>query len=290
MTTGVDHTHDAEHSTAAAPASRRVLVAAAPTPPWQDVVRTLQSAGTRCTWVRDTDTPESIAADLSHGHTVLLVDLTPDPIRGMTLLTTCRRQARPMPVVVVAANPSIELARRIRLSGAFYLALDPADPDEMCAVVNDAFECLSRNRAGSSQYRVKPRVLVVDDDLDFVTSITTLLEAEGYAVSQARSGRDALEKIRSEPPDLVVLDIIMEYDSSGYEVTEALKLGRAFEPYHRIPILMVSSIEIDPATRFRMASEVELITPDGYLTKPLDIPKFLRAVRELLGDTALVAT
>ena len=42
--------------------------------------------------------------------------------------------------------------------------------------------------------------------------------------------------------------------------------------------------------RFKMAGEVELITPDRYLTKPLDIPKFLVAVRELLRDTALAAT
>jgi CheY-like chemotaxis protein len=284
MTTGMDKPYDARNS-----AVGRVLVAARPTPPWQDVVRALQAGRTDCTWVPGTATPDSVAAELSRGHAVLLVDLAPDPIRGMTLLTTCRRQARAAPVVVVAANPSIELARRIRLSGAFYLALDPVTAEEMCAVVNDAFECLARNRVRPSHYWARPRILVVDDDLDFVTSMTRLLEAEGYVVAQARSGREALEKIRSEPPDLIVLDIIMEYDSSGYEVTEALKAGGAFEPY-RIPILMVSSIEIDPATRFRMASEVELITPDGYLTKPLDIPKFLGAVRELLGDTALATT
>jgi hypothetical protein len=46
----------------------------------------------------------------------------------------------------------------------------------------------------------------------------------------------------------------------------------------------VSSIPVDPATRFSRAAEVDLITPDAYMTKPLAIPEFLRAVRKLLGE------
>jgi hypothetical protein len=50
-----------------------------------------------------------------------------------------------------------------------------------------------------------------------------------------------------------------------------------------MPILMVSSIQQDPLSRFPKAmGEVEMITPDYYLTKPVDIPKFLEMVKELL--------
>jgi two-component system alkaline phosphatase synthesis response regulator PhoP len=124
----------------------------------------------------------------------------------------------------------------------------------------------------------------VDDDADFVTSVSALLESQGYAVAAARSAKEAIEKVRADPPDLMVLDIMMEYDSAGYEVNQAVKFGAGLECARHIPILMVSSIQIDPVTRFSTAGELDMITPDGYLTKPIDIAQFLETVKGLLGE------
>ena len=123
-------------------------------------------------------------------------------------------------------------------------------------------------------------ILIVDDDPDFRASTAAVLESQGYKVETAESGKEGLAKFSSEPPDLVILDIMMEYDSAGYEVNQAIKFREEFA--RNIPILMVSSIQVDPATLFSRATEVELITPDAYLTKPLDIPQFLEQVRTLL--------
>jgi two-component system OmpR family response regulator len=124
------------------------------------------------------------------------------------------------------------------------------------------------------------KILIVDDDPDFRASTVAVLESQGYKVVTADSGREGLAKLASELPDLVILDIMMEYDSAGYEVNQAIKFREEFS--RDIPILMVSSIQVDPATLFSRATEVELVTPDAYLTKPLDIPRFLEQVRALL--------
>ena len=129
----------------------------------------------------------------------------------------------------------------------------------------------------------KAKVLVIDDDADFRASITAVLEAEGYQVSGAASAHEGLERIGSEPPDLIVLDIIMEYDSAGYEVNHAVKFREEYLAERNVPILMVSSIQLDPFTLYGRATEVDLITPDAYLTKPLDIPVFLEKVRTLIA-------
>lgn len=265
-------------------AVRRVLVAAERTAAWDEVMRVLRAEGIECEPVADQATPAEVAAELQRGPTVLIVDLARLPGRGTSLVTTCRQAAPTSPVVVVATNPSIELARRLRLSGVFYLALDPVGSDEMRSVVLNAFECLARHRADTSTYRDRYRVLIVDDDADFVASVTALLESQGYEVAAARGAREAIEKVRAEPPDLIVLDIMMEYDSAGYEVNQAIKFGDGFECARHVPILMVSSIQMDPATRFRTAGELDMITPDGYLTKPLDIAQFLQTVKHLLGE------
>jgi CheY-like chemotaxis protein len=75
----------------------------------------------------------------------------------------------------------------------------------------------------------------------------------------------------------------MEYDSAGYEVNQAVKFRDEYLAERNIPILMVSSIQLDPATLFGRATEVMTITPDAYLTKPLNIPAFLDKVRNLLA-------
>ncbi|HYK92087.1 MAG TPA: response regulator [Acidobacteriota bacterium] len=123
-------------------------------------------------------------------------------------------------------------------------------------------------------------ILIVDDDPDFRASTAAILQSQGYKVVAAESGKEGLAKFSSEPPDLVILDIMMEYDSAGYEVNQAIKFREEFSRH--VPILMVSSIQVNPATLFSRATEVELVTPDAYLTKPLDIPQFLEQVRILL--------
>ena len=76
---------------------------------------------------------------------------------------------------------------------------------------------------------------------------------------------------------------MMEHDSAGYEVTQAVKFAAGYEDLRHIPILMVSSIEIGPDARFGMADDVPMIIPNAYLTKPLDLGRFLEEVGALAG-------
>jgi adenylate cyclase len=126
------------------------------------------------------------------------------------------------------------------------------------------------------------RILIVDDDADFRDSVTVVLESQGYKVSVVSSAKQALASIAESIPDLVVLDIMMECDSSGYEVNQAVKFREEFQLARDVPILMVSSIPLDPAARFDRAAEVEMITPDSYMTKPLNFKAFLEKVQTLL--------
>jgi CRP/FNR family transcriptional regulator, polysaccharide utilization system transcription regulator len=128
--------------------------------------------------------------------------------------------------------------------------------------------------------RVETRrtVLVIDDDRDFRESVRMILEDAGYEVDTAASGKDGLRKLREHRPDVIILDIMMESIVEGYAVNQAIKFQPEFEEYANIPIVMVSSIEESPDERFGRALEVDLIRPNRYLTKPLDIPEFLEVV------------
>jgi CheY-like chemotaxis protein len=127
----------------------------------------------------------------------------------------------------------------------------------------------------------KKRILVIDDDEDFRASVATILEHEGYEVAQATSGREGLEQLERVEPDLVMLDVMMDDPSDGYGVNQAIKYQPRFQRFQDVPIVMVSSIEESPDERFGWASEVGMTRPDRYLTKPLDVPRFLATVRQL---------
>lgn len=123
----------------------------------------------------------------------------------------------------------------------------------------------------------QPKILVVDDDPDFVEAMRLTLEPNGYTVVSAASGDEGLAKVRSESPDLVILDVIMS------SVLDGLQMSRRMQenPQHkRIPILMVTSIaNTDYAALFPTD---EYISIDGFLSKPVAPNTLLERVAALL--------
>ena len=73
------------------------------------------------------------------------------------------------------------------------------------------------------------KILIIDDDEDYRTSIRTLLKSHNYVVSEAGSGKEGLEKIKSEKPDLIVLDIMMETIDQDYSLNQVVKFQKQYE-------------------------------------------------------------
>lgn len=123
------------------------------------------------------------------------------------------------------------------------------------------------------------KLLVIDDDKDYRSSVRSLLESEGYTVSEAASGEEGLRRLEEERPDGIILDVMMKCCCEGYGVTHAIKFKDEYAEFRTTPIIMASSIELSPDELFAMAGEVGLIRPDYYVSKPLDIPQFLEVVK-----------
>ena len=127
----------------------------------------------------------------------------------------------------------------------------------------------------------KVTVLIIDDDDDYRASARALLEDEGYQVFEADGGQAGLTAAREHRPDLIILDVMMGTLGEGYSVNQAIKFAPEFHDISHTPILMVSSMELDPGNLFGWIGDTSRITPDAYLTKPFDIPEFLDRVRTL---------
>jgi DNA-binding response OmpR family regulator len=121
------------------------------------------------------------------------------------------------------------------------------------------------------------RVLIVDDDVDFIDILEHRLTSEGFSVSRALDGEAGLDAIRSERPDVILLDVQMP-KRSGLQVLEAL---RQQPDTWRMPILMLSA-RSDSATVFRAME----LGADDYVCKPISLRAVVELVRECIRPHA----
>jgi two-component system, cell cycle response regulator len=119
----------------------------------------------------------------------------------------------------------------------------------------------------------RDRILVVDDNPDNAEIIATRLQFRGYLVDQAADGEQALREVAGNPPDLILLDVMLP-GIDGYEIARRIKADQAL-PY--IPIILVTARDTtqDKVTGLDAGA-------DDYLTKPIDFPELEARVRSML--------
>ena len=121
----------------------------------------------------------------------------------------------------------------------------------------------------------KGRILVVDDEIYIVHILDFSLGMEGYEVITALDGEAALEKVKSEQPDLIVLDIMMP-KLDGYEVCKVIK-GNPDTSHIPVILLSAKGRNVDQKMGFDVGA-------DDYITKPFSPRKLVERINQLLGQ------
>lgn len=122
------------------------------------------------------------------------------------------------------------------------------------------------------------KVLVVDDDPDFVKVTSKILKKAGHEVVSAANGAKALKTMRQTPPDVVLLDIMMSYILDGLDVSREMATDPALKD---VPVIMVTSLTGVKGSA--MFPTDEYIPVDEWLSKPIDPDALLARVNEAVG-------
>ena len=124
----------------------------------------------------------------------------------------------------------------------------------------------------------KKRILVVDDEPDFAAIVQGNLEREGFETEVAYDGVEGMEKVKANPPDCIILDVMMP-EKNGYEMCAELK---ADDQFADIPIVMLTAVADHISSTHYSHRDGMSMEADDYLPKPASAEDITRSVKSLL--------
>ncbi len=135
-----------------------------------------------------------------------------------------------------------------------------------------------------------PKILIIEDDVDMAEAVRMPLEANGYEVVHALTGEEGLQKVKEVEPDLIILDVMMETTTAGFQVSLQLRSpdpASEYAAYRNTPILMLTAIHTTTSLRF--GPDEGYLPVDEFVEKPIDPDGLLEQVRALIEQAQSTA-
>ncbi|MDD5069752.1 MAG: response regulator, partial [Candidatus Omnitrophica bacterium] len=119
---------------------------------------------------------------------------------------------------------------------------------------------------------IKNKILIIDDDEDFLEATAALLQAKGYQPICASNGQDGFQMAKTDSPDLIFLDLVMAYEDEGARIAEAMASDGAIRD---IPVILVTGMKQKPGFK----SQTVNLPVKAVLDKPVSPHELLKTVR-----------
>jgi CheY-like chemotaxis protein len=125
------------------------------------------------------------------------------------------------------------------------------------------------------------KILVIDDDPDFLLAVQMVLEAHDFEVATATTPEEGISKVESTEPDLVILDVLMPAGYEGFEVARVIR-----EERHRteLPIVILTNVHNVKKVPYRFAPDEEYLPVDVFMDKPVEPETLVETIKEMLGE------
>ncbi|MFZ5921169.1 MAG: response regulator [Chloroflexota bacterium] len=242
------------------------------------LARAISQLGPKVEVVSATSGQQALECVKDEAADILITDMIMPEMTGLELIEELHKHpvGRPTFSFLITAYdaPGLRVtARRLKVKEVIF---KPIRPERICQVVSQAVEELDQIRPLHQEAGPQKsfNILIADDQPDNLKLLTRYLESGNYGCIQARDGLETLEKIRSELPDLVLLDINMP-QMDGFAVLEEI---RADPVTQHIPVIILTAARLDSA-------EIQFglnLGADDYVTKPFDRRELFARIRTKL--------
>lgn len=124
------------------------------------------------------------------------------------------------------------------------------------------------------------KVLIIDDDPEFVEATSRLLDAQGYKTDSAPNGKVGLAKAKQQEPDIILLDVMMTRETEGFDVAREINKDSRLK---RIPVIMITGVQKEMNLPYGFEPDDDWLPVKGVLEKPVKPAVLLKTVGECLG-------
>jgi CheY-like chemotaxis protein len=208
---------------------------------------------------------------------MLITDMMMPGMNGLELIEKIQSNSggRPAHIILITAYdvPGLkETARRLKVDETI---IKPVRPERICQIVGNVMKSIGHAPTKAPAIEVEPfKILIVDDMPDNVTLLSRYMNNEGYTYVTAFNGAEALEKTRTEMPDLILLDVNMP-DKDGFAVLKEIRADPIIE---HIPVIIFTAARLHPD---QIQAGLNL-GADDYITKPFDRRELFARIRAKL--------
>ena len=122
-------------------------------------------------------------------------------------------------------------------------------------------------------------ILMIDDDPEFVSATTNLLDAKGYNVISAFNGKEGVEKAKENKPDLILLDVMMTTKSEGFDVAREMHKDDSLK---NTPVIIITGVRSEMNLPFGFEPDEIWLPVKNVLEKPVKPETLLKAVEEVI--------
>lgn len=131
---------------------------------------------------------------------------------------------------------------------------------------------------------MKAKILVVDDDLDFIEAVKLLLESKGYRVITASNGQEGFAKVKNNSPDLVLLDLMMNYKTEGAETAKTIAEDAAAQD---LPVILITGARSQMGFPFEIKPDKKNLPVQAVVEKPIKPESLLKLIQETISGKVI---
>jgi CheY-like chemotaxis protein len=124
------------------------------------------------------------------------------------------------------------------------------------------------------------KILVIDDDPDLQITMRMVLEKNQFRVISAYNADEGIQKVQSEKPDLIILDVVMPQDYEGFDVARKIREDLKMRG---LPIILLSAVHAMKKVPYRFAPHEQWLPVDYFFDKPVESEALLNKIKELLN-------